>query len=124
MSRLHVCIDLRTFLFSRAMWIGLMASLLLTTGVPSTKKWPVAPKSDTVYSTQSFITFVLKIVSAIESSRRTSFSTNLAHDLALVVGTLVSGIQTCNPYSSVPLACLRVHLSRPGFELATLFHSR
>ncbi len=62
----------------------LVGHFLLTAGAPSIKKWHVAPESETVYSTHFFTTLVLKIVSAIGSSSRTSFSISLAHALVLV----------------------------------------
>ena len=46
MSRLHVCVDVVVLPLSNVMVIAFVAFFLLTTGVPSTKKRPVAPESD------------------------------------------------------------------------------
>ena len=49
MFKLHVCVDMIFLPFGNRIWIGLVAFLLLTTGAPSTRKWPVAPESETAY---------------------------------------------------------------------------
>ena len=45
-SMLHVCVDCIMSPFGNVILIGLTASSLLTIGVPLTRKWHVAPKSD------------------------------------------------------------------------------
>ena len=70
MSSLHVCIDLITLPSGRLIAIGLVASFTLMTGVPGSRKYPVAPASDIGSSTPILIRPVLKHVSAFGRPRK------------------------------------------------------
>ena len=50
MSKLHVCIDIVLMPFGIVMLTGLSVTCKIVTGAPSTRKWPVAPESEMVYS--------------------------------------------------------------------------
>ena len=58
MYRLHVCVDLSLYLSRRFMDIGLLSGCTLCTGVPGTKKFPVAPASAMASCLVIFIIYV------------------------------------------------------------------
>ena len=50
MSKLRVCFDSMLLPFGIVMLIGFSDTCKFVIGAPSTRKWPVAPKSEMAYS--------------------------------------------------------------------------
>ena len=56
MSRLQVCVDLMDFPSGSVIVIGLAAGRMFTAGAPATRKFPVAPESESAHLT-ALVTF-------------------------------------------------------------------
>ena len=90
MSRLHVCVDWIIFPFGNVIFNGEVVNFLLTKGAPCTRKFPVAPESETAYCIASLNLDGWKIRIAVGSLARLLAWTMFCHAL-LRVGALTTG---------------------------------